>query len=145
MKFQTHIVALLAIAFLAACSPRSGDPIHITIPDAYRGVFKIVPDSHAGLRHVVVDEYFQFNIPEEGILKVEDIAPFQRFHQTKVTYESGGSVPNGFLSLEPGTIAWYSLWSDTTGTIWFLIGTQVEYEAAQKKGRVEVGPDFLQN
>ena len=145
MKFQPLIGTLFAIVSLTACSPRSGDPVHITIPDTYRGVFKIVPDSNAGVPHLMVDEHFQFKIPEEGILKVENIAPFERFHQTRVTYENGESLPHGFLNLPPETTRWYSLWSDTTGTIWFLIGTQEEYEAAQKKGRVEVGPDFLQN
>jgi len=145
MNFSLLFSAILAVAFLTGCSPRSGDPVHITLPDDYRGVFKITPDPEQGVPHAFRDDHFQFKIPEDGILKVQNIEPFERFHQRQVTYESGKSLPNGFLSLPPRTIAWYSLWSDTTGTIWFLIGTKEEYEAAQKMGRVKVGPDFLQN
>ncbi len=139
---KLDVLLFLLFAALIGCSSPRGDLVKIIIPNDFQGVFKIVPDDE-GIVVEKQDDSFIYRIPESGILKVKNTAPFKVFHETLVEYESGKIVPDGVLDLDKKSIAHYYLWSDTEGRIWFLVGTSEHYQLAQKEGRVKVGEDFL--
>lgn len=133
----------LALFFLlsSACTyeDESAVTVRITIPNDFFGVFAIAEDPEKGTdihpREGIVD----LSIANDGWIVVRDSDFLDDWFSLSISRENGTSIPHGFLDMPDGTVGYYSLWTDTKKTTYFLIGTDVQYERAQKKGRVEVG------
>src|SRR4051812_17496848 len=95
------LLGLVLLLALAGCN-RSGKPIMIVLPDGYRGEFRIVKDSEHGRELVQHNDWWVFDIPEDGTLYVKDDWPFYRWHGFTVRYRNGRTASTAERGTTPG-------------------------------------------
>jgi hypothetical protein len=84
----------LVLAFVLALglieyANRTGYPVRIVVPDNYKGKFWIVVDKVKGQTPNLENGTWVFNIPQSGILTVNDDSAFTILHQEDCVYASG--------------------------------------------------------
>ena len=126
------LTAIVGPCSLIAHHNRSGPPVHFILPDGYRGAFRIVVDP-VGLDVKPTNGTYVFRIPVGGILRVKSARPFRRWHEETAAYNDGTTIPDGFLSVDPSTIALHGLFSrqeDGEDSQWWMVGTKDDADAA---------------
>jgi hypothetical protein len=128
MKNVATIITLCAVLF--GCSS-SGPPVDFILPDGFRGIFVIIPDSEADPM-TFRDGRYVVHIPESGILFVANVEPFNKWHTQTAYYSSGIQLPIGIISGNEDKVALRSLSTSSDGRISWLVGTKAEEELAWK-------------
>ena len=131
MKWVILIAPLIA---LAGCNSAENPVRHeFILPDGYKGVFKIVEDKTAGQPVKPVDGLVKITVPSNGIVMVKSTHTLQEWHKAVAVYKSGGILPFGVGALpDAESVAFFSLWTEANGTIYYLIGTKAEFDRLQK-------------
>lgn len=113
--------------------------IEIVLPDQYHGVFKINFDSEGEALQPNNRSVYKIAVPRNGILTLQNADIFNEWHKIAISYQNGEKISNaGFYELDNNSVGLYLLWSDSDGCIYFLIGTQKEYQIIQELGPWEV-------
>lgn len=143
-------ILLLAMYLLLFAPPASGSPVTFILPNGFKGVFVLKIDGVNGIVPRENNSVIQIKVPNNGILFIQSRDFLRKFRVTSALYESGISIPNGFL---PGTksddIALYELgntgFNGNPAADYFLVGTKSEYDKWTKTGELTQRPDAPKN
>lgn len=101
------------------------EPIILVLPNDLRGMFQIrvcspevEPTKSNGL---------EWSIPEDRILCVSSLRPFEPWHTEILRYSDGRIIPYGVVDPEAPVAHWS--WR-TNGTIWMIVGNKEDYVRA---------------
>ncbi len=116
--------------------------IYLIIPNDLRGIFTIVLDPENGDKiFPFSDGRYEFKIPADTPLHIQNDKPFLGYHRVYAQYENGKEIPHANTPnmFPAGTIALYGPYIEEEGserTYWFYIGTETEitsvYDAMKK-------------
>jgi hypothetical protein len=97
-KTRLYILAFVVCIGIAVyfykCCPASNQSVHITVPNGFQGVFRIV-ESSVGVRPKVGSQGFDYRIPEECLFLARDISIFSSWHRQTSSYEDGTPIMEG--------------------------------------------------
>jgi hypothetical protein len=128
VKLRT--VLFVTLLSSAGCTS-NGPPVEIVVPNGFTGVVWIVVDPSAPEIPLVNGRY-QVVIPAIGVLKVQSLKPFQRWHSQTARYQDGAPLPdaNNPREDDPETIAVRGGGWRTNGrkeVVWYFVGSAKQY------------------
>lgn len=118
---------MLISLLLGGCREQSGLPVEYVLPDGYRGEVEIVQDEHGAplpIERGVAVCY----IPTDGVLEIDTLNAFRRWHRETARYSSGQMIPlkeTSDTTIAPSKVVLYNLGRSAT-TIRFFVGTRSE-------------------
>ncbi len=137
----SRIVAMACAVGILICSAceRPHD-VHFVVPDGFRGVFKVEISEAAGPVPRDPSGAYVFRVPPSGVLRVrsQDADVFDLVQGLTAEYASGAGLLAGDVP-GPKAVGLHLLWGDSDGTLYCIIGTPAERDAAVAKRFVEVG------
>jgi hypothetical protein len=87
MRRASILVPLFTALAMLGCG--RSRPIRIILPDQRPQSFSIVKDTKLGEPLQLRDGYYEFRIPDSGVLYIRDDSPFYEFHKETVLYRDG--------------------------------------------------------
>ena len=84
----------------SGCYEKAGLPIHVIVPDGFRGLVRIVEDK-AGMEVPIEGGEFVYRIPTNGVLIVNQADGFGEWHQDRASYASGAAVQMLSMNMTP--------------------------------------------
>ena len=125
------------VAILLSGYEARSEKVEFIIPDGFHGIFQLSPDSNAP-PIPFTNGCFIVEIPKSGKLLVKDTAPFKEWHKPSARYRSGKPIKIGITANDGNEIFCFSLFSDSDGNQFALIGTSDEYRMAQRISPFEI-------
>jgi len=98
------LIAAVGPFAVAAYVNRSGMPIKFVVPVGFRGEFSIVKDRTNGQDLKLHYGVWVFEIPESGVLVVNDDYPFFMWHQETYVYSDGRTARVESLGTQSGVV-----------------------------------------
>jgi len=120
----SRVQALLSGLLLIGCTGGHGRPVDYVLPDGYRGEFEIIQAKDGG-RLPIENGAEVCQIPTNGLLKVDSLEAFRRWHTESARYASGGGLELKLTSdapRVPDEVCVYRLGSSHSKTR-FFVGT----------------------
>ena len=142
MRYTLPVVLVIALG----CS-LNGMPVHIVVPNDFKGEVRIVQDKSQGLDVVPTAGRYVYSISADGVLYVKSLQPFGPMHKETAGYEDGTSLPSEHETWigpngEPANLGKDAIvlsgGGESSGmnkppTITFFVGSTIEYEEWQGK------------
>jgi hypothetical protein len=112
----------LVVAFITAtgCN-NSGNPVLFILPDGFRGEIQIIKDSVKGAEPAERGDWWVFEVPPSGVLRIKDDRMFYRWHAQRAQYSDGRAVSVELVGTRAGFSAGsgdYSTEYDGTTHTW---------------------------
>jgi hypothetical protein len=126
MRFYLILLACGA-SLLIGCDG-SGPSVHFSVPDGFRGLFKISVDRKHGLQPVKSNGVWTIVVPTNAHLVITEGWFFRKWHTETASYYSG--KPVGDEPISTNAVALRALSTDTERNTWWLIGTKREQHIA---------------
>jgi hypothetical protein len=129
VRVRFYFILLGCSASLLVGCDGSGPPVHFSVPDGFRGAFKISVDRKHGIQPVKSNGVWMIVVPTNAHLVIKDDWFFRKWHSETASYYSGKPVGDGQMSTN--AVALRSLFSDSQRNSWWLIGTKQELDNAR--------------
>jgi hypothetical protein len=118
--------------------------IKFVIPKGFRGAFVVEEDPDAGPAPKDSDGAWVYSIGADGRLRARTVAPFRSWHETIAAYSDGTKIEFSSIGpIEPykdATVKLRTLFADSDGRHYFLVGTEEELaDAAKNRAGLEMG------
>jgi hypothetical protein len=130
LDVRFYFIILACCSLLLAGCDGSGPPVHFSVPDGFRGVFKISVDRKNGVQPVKSNGVWMIVVPTNAHLTLSDDLFFRRWHTETASYYSGKPVEDEPMSTN--AIRLRGLFTDTERNSWWLIGTRREQDIAHR-------------
>lgn len=106
---------ILAIAISLVGCGRSGPPVDVVVPRMFNGPIWIILDVN-GPAIPLVEGRYHVVIPIDGVLRVNSLRPFQKWHELNTRFEDGTQLPNA-SEAPSGTVAFWHGGSHSKGRV----------------------------
>ena len=119
------------------------ETVSFVIPDGFRGAFVLEEDASAPPAPLSRTGGPIYTVPETGTLRVRSAAPLRDWHSATAAF--GGGEPLAVEHIGPiapyhdYTVKLRSLFSDSQGRIFFLVGTKLTSLRAEGPRKHEIG------
>lgn len=126
---QPKLFILLGILLMSvmACSDRAGKPVHFSLPEDFRGVFRVVVDEREGVLPIDEGVRLVFAVPAHGTVVIKDDAFPTGYRTYTATIGMTGRTTSLNQQIDDG-LFFYPLHASSEGGRYWLIGTPTEYE-----------------
>jgi hypothetical protein len=133
-----HTFLACGISLLLSCD-KSGAPVQFSVPDGFHGVFKVSVDRQHGMRPAQSNGVWVVVVPTNAHLRIADDRYFTRWHSETASFYSGKPIIDDGTSTN--SIALRSLFADSDGNYWWLVGTTREQDIANlcSQGQLPLG------
>lgn len=126
---QPKLLILLGTLLMSvmACSDRAGKPVHFSLPEDFRGVFRVEVDERGGALPIDEGVRLVFAVPAHGTVVIKDDAFLTGYR----TYTATIGVTGRTTSLNQpidDELFFYPLPASSEGGKYWLIGTPAEYD-----------------
>lgn len=121
----TAIFLAILFSFLSAGCSDSGPPVHIIVPDDFKGEVVLKTDNSAAPMKKTGGHY-EIHIPSSGVAIFKDLAPKEHWHVSVPKRASGAVIPwPGHVDAD--TPSWNGGSTNSEGVTRFYVGTLKEY------------------
>lgn len=127
------LLALLAALICIGCEREEPTRSHqFVIPAGFRGIIRISEDPAGTPVRATGDVTIM--VPTDGVVKLRSTKSLYKLGRVAATSIDGSSIPKGIGGEPPDTVRFFSLFSDSEGTNYYLVGTSDEWSRLQKEG-----------
>ena len=113
--------------------------VEFILPESYEGAFKLIEDKKAGAEIHPIGGELRIEVPESGIVRLKDLRVFREWHNPRARYAGGAFIPLGVgQSSDTKTLAFFSLWINSSGEIYYFVGTEKDFLKIQSGSPFDV-------
>lgn len=143
MRLFFALFILTVLAMGCTDNGSNASVIKLIVPNGFQGAIKVIQDTEKGVELQTTNGIIVIRVPSTGVYTCKSTKAFSKWHKLDLSYQSGEKLRVGQTgSTNSATMAFYDLWSDTSGTIYYFVGTKTEYDRAVKAGPWKID-DFL--
>ncbi len=133
--YSRRLIALFIVLFNSGSDARD-EPIlkhEFILPPDYRGAFKVVQDKKTGEVIAPIGGVIKVSVPASGIVVLKSTESLEKWHKAIAVYKGGTALPFGIGVLpNKESVAFFNLWTEADGTIYYFIGTKAQFDKVQK-------------
>ena len=96
---MAKIIPFVLALLLSGCSGKSGPPVQLIVPKGFTGWVWLLLDPNSDPIPLVNGQY-QIVVPANGILRVRDFEPLNRWHSFNAFYDDRTPIPQAYNSID---------------------------------------------
>jgi hypothetical protein len=127
MQPKLFILLVSLLVCVVACSDRAGKPVHFSLPEDFRGVFRVVVDEREGVLPMDEGVRLVFAVPAHGTVVIKDVAFLAGYRTYTATIGVTGRTTSLNQAIDDD-LFFYPLHASSEGDNYWLIGTPAEYD-----------------